>query len=198
MYFPYDQQNGILRDFYNKSKNYFESNKIFRFASSGSYNSLFPKYAFDFNENTYWFSDMSAKEYFISFCFQNFYVKLEKYEIHTSLTGDNIPHVWSFHGSNNNKTWSWSNNLTHDIAKGESAIVDWEKGIFKCFKLIFYENVQNKKPADLRQIELFGTLLSKFELFNTNYRKYSINNIMLLIIIIILTEKETKKVVTTR
>ena len=192
MYFPYDQQNGILRHFYSKDKNYFESNKFFRFSSSGSHGSYFPKYAFDFDENTYWYSDTSAKEYFISFCFLDSYVKLEKYEIHTSLSGGCIPRIWSFHGSNDNKTWSPSENVTREIETGKSAIVDWKKGIFKCFKLILYENKKHlgkKDPADLRQIELFGTLLSKHELFNTNYHNYAFNNIMIIIIIIIITEK---------
>ena len=183
MHFPYKSQDGILHYLYKKDKKYYKNNKIFSFASSGYKEPYLIENAFDFNDSTYWYSKEEATEHFISFCFLKGFVDLEKYEIHTSLSGDDIPYKWAFYGSNDNKAWTREENVTQEIEKGQSAVVEWRNGIFRCFKLILIKNSRNNLPSDLRQIELFGTYYPNPSL-RTCYNKHKPNNLIILTLIL--------------
>ena len=106
MHFPYKSQNGILRHLYQTDKKYFANKNLFKYDSSGYGSAHYPQHAFDFNENTYWFSSHRYSEFFISFCFTKGYAQIKGYEL-KSPPGVVRPSVWMFSVSNDNENWSF-------------------------------------------------------------------------------------------
>ena len=148
--YSYVKQNGILRSFYNKNKNFYKENVSITAISAGS-EDLKEEYALNFNSANYFF----LKSF--SFCFKKGTALITKYELETSSNGCR-PAVWSFAGSNNNKNWKHVEEHSHNMTKNEIYSVDWNHGIFRCYMLF---GITNQCSAtgniDIRQIEIFGT-----------------------------------------
>ena len=172
-YFPHIEQNGILKYLYLKNSSYYNNRKIFSYKASG-YNkrlSLYPSYAFDFNDNRYWTdseNENSNVENFLSFCFEKGIAIIKGYEIKAS-NGGTLPYKWSFSASNNNKKWSYNKTTTHAMNTNDVFYVDWYNGPFKCYRIDFINNTYNNlKTTDVNQIEIFGVYYSQIK---TDYNK---------------------------
>ena len=159
MQFPYSEQNGILRYFHNKDKNYFvNSISIF---SSGEDSTLITSNAFDFNSSLCWLDTKhrtADTENYIGFCFKTGKATLIGHEI-SSASGAALPFKWSISGSNDKIHWHGNSTVEHLMGTNQVYYSPWSKGTFRCFR---FDMLQDAYPyfdrgTDIKQIEVFGT-----------------------------------------
>lgn len=155
-YFPYKRTNGILHYLYNKSQsNYYD--EIYLEESSHDSNYVV-KNAFDFSDESHWTPlPNNFGNRFLKICFNNYFVKLESFEVTTSIydcqpqrfVADYSPTGGAFYGQKD---------FQQQIAKGEVRNFDYLTSKFKCFRYIALEQNCAKGYHDIVQIEFFGSI----------------------------------------
>ena len=161
MRFHYKENHGILRYFYENQRNLYH--EIVTFQSSGEQSATKTEYAFDFNESSYWVAPHGSAQgtVWVSFCLNLYYVKLTHYEITTTHLG-NRPTSWNFSVSKDGKEYEHIVTETHNMGLNETYPVRYQPpDNYRCFKFLSIGlTPQNEYCVDIRQFEIFGTVIN--------------------------------------
>ena len=142
--------------------------------------------AFDFDNGTHWTPSEDSKSFqWIKFCFNNFVVNVEKYEMMAS-NGNCRPNSWTFSGSMDDNFVN-AEAAAFSFPKLETKSFTWKHGPYRCFKITSTSLSQcDNYLFDINQIELYGTII---KLHNSNQNackcRHSSPNTIILILFLI-------------
>ena len=193
-----DNENGILRYFYDKLSNDEYNNEVCTYSNSINDPLQLSEYAVDFDHSKYWHAvDSTDLDKYIVIYLKHYLIKLTGFSITSSpINPNNVichPKNWGFDASIDNATWEnrinytdSNNQMNRYLASGHYS---WNFGTYKYFRFMItgeqYDNV-NKYSIDLNQIEFFGDLLENPEDIISCWKKrrFNLNIISLLWIFI--------------
>ena len=95
---------GILRHFYDL-ETLWENIEVHGSSISKNYPTLYPSYAFDFNDDAYWLGEKTQDTITLTFCLKHFFVMPFGFEMQTSKNGHMIPKMFQFSSSIDNKSY---------------------------------------------------------------------------------------------
>ena len=159
--FLHDSSIGILHSLFN-STNYWN---MFEFQATSYNSNRYPKNAFNFSIQEYWFGNTSSIPNNISFCFKYFSVKLTGYQITTSHISHSAAFrakKWVFSVSNDNINWYSFDPVTKELNPSQSYYDEvLTNSPYRCFQLTTIEatNHESANRFDLANIDVFGTVI---------------------------------------
>ena len=129
-------------------------------ASSSNNNERLPKYAFDFDDSTYWTASTECEPNpSIAFCFIDYKVKITGFELQNSNQGCRVTD-FLFGGSNNHTQYEY-HEFSSNAQRNEVFYNTFQSRMYyQCFKYIALTNREcSGYRTDIAQIELYGELL---------------------------------------
>ena len=150
---------GILRFFFDKGTEIYEN--VLKYHGTSVSQQYYVKYAFNFDNDKYWIGRTDENDFTnLTFCLNNYYVKISGFEISTSNGGATLPKKFAFSSSMNNETYSNLKDYEYSFRKADIHYFPYNNKVSNCFKLICIESIDGYSVFDVNNIEIYGIFSS--------------------------------------